>query len=407
VAKYAIPSEVEAIFMQAVKNAEGTPPRKHHLVPASYLRRWAEGGKVRVTVVDEGRSYLPAPETAARETDYYRLDHPDIDPEKLPPLLIETVLSRLEDNARMVIDELLKHRNPEGLEAQQLVDFVGHLAFSWTRGKGFRDNAKEMFADLYRMRYEDLTDDGIRARLRKSGVEPTADEITKYRQFLDGLIAGDIVAVPPEVQVIATAAMTAAPLGEYLLERTWVVYETPPILVTCDEPVISIGGPGSPRSERSGLGIAGVVIFPLSPSALLVMFHPTLAPSGPSTLDLVETAELNREIIASATRWAFERPSRHTTERMRVPPLLPKASLREGPLPQVDDSEGELYRIYTPTRWLDADAPPWPVARWWRSGWTARQFPRLSNLPPGAKVAISPDQDSPSRKKKKPAKPRR
>lgn len=79
-ARYGIPSEVRAIFEQAVKNAEGTPPRKHHLVPASYLRRWAEDGKVRVTVVDEGRSYLSAPETAACETDYYRLDHPDVDP---------------------------------------------------------------------------------------------------------------------------------------------------------------------------------------------------------------------------------------------------------------------------------------------------------------------------------------
>jgi hypothetical protein len=32
------------------------------------------------------------------------------------------------------------------------------------------------------------------------------------------------------------------------------------------------------------------------------------------------------------------------------------------------------------------------VARWWSDGWTARQFPRLANLPPGAKVAVARDQ---------------
>lgn len=388
--RYGNPPEVQAIYTQAIKNAKGTPPRKHHLVPASYLRRWAEDGKIRVTVVDEGRSYLSAPGSAARETDYYRLDHPDVDPNEIPPLLIETVLSKLEETASVVVGELLRHGDPRQVDFSRLAEFAWHLALSITRGKSFRDESREMLADLYRMQFEKVTDEGIKARLRKYGLEPSLEAVAEHRQFLDDVIAGDIVPMQPEAQVIAHAAKAAMPLGEHLLKRTWVVYKSPPILVTCDEPVVVIGGPGSPRSERSGVGVAGVVIFPLSPSALLVMFHPAMAPRFQAKLDHTETAELNREIIAAATRWAFERPSRHITERLRVPPAPVKASLREGPLPQVDGARGELYRTYRPSRWVEADTPPWPVERWWR-GWTARQFPRLSNLPAGARVAISPD----------------
>jgi Protein of unknown function (DUF4238) len=387
-----LPRELRAVFEQATRNAEGTPPRKHHLVPASYLRRWAEDGKIRVTVVDQGQSHLSGPTSAARETDYYRIDHPEVNADDIPPLLIETVLGKLEDNAKIVIDDLLAHRDAGMLDPSRLLEFSQHLAFSITRGKAFRDENLEMFTDLYRMQYERFTDGDIRARLRKFGTDPTAEEVAKHRQFLKGIIAGDIVPVPPAAQIIALSAMVAAPLCEHLLQRTWVVYECPPILVTCDEPVGILGGPGSPRSERSGVEVAGVIIFPLCPSAVLAMFHPDITPSPPARLNHIETTELNKEIIAAAARWAFERPTRRVTECMRVPPAPPKASVREGPLPQVEGSDGELYRTCRPTRWVENEAPAWPVARWWSDGWTARQFPRLANLPPGAKVAVARDQ---------------
>jgi hypothetical protein len=387
--KREIPLELQFIFDQAVKNEQGTPPRKHHLVPASYLRRWTEDRKIRVCVVDEKRSYLSAPESAARETDYYRIEHPDVDPEDLPPLLLETTLGQLEGNAKRVIDDLLAHRNPARIAPQQLLEFAWHMAFTITRGKAFRDEIKELCADIHRMRYEKYTDDHIRAQLREHGITPIAEEVAKHRDFLDKVVAGEIVAEPHAVQILGHAGQSASELGKYLINRRWVVYETPPILVTCDEPVVLIGGPGSPRSERSGVAVAGVIIYPLSPSALLAMFHPGITPAPSVILDHTETAELNREIIAAATRWAFERPSRHITERMPVPPAPPKAFLREGPLPQVDGAEGDLYRSYKPTRWTSEDAPPWPVARWWPDGWVAQQFPRLDDLPPGAKIAIA------------------
>jgi hypothetical protein len=137
------------------------------------------------------------------------------------------------------------------------------------------------------------------------------------------------------------------------------------VLVTCDEPVIPLGGPGFPRSERAGYINAGVVAFPLSPSAVLLMFHPGVSPAGPPELDHAETAELNREIVAASARWSFERSSRKATLGFRVPPAPSPAFVHEGPLPQAKGAKGDLYRNYKPTRWFEPEAPPWPVLRWW------------------------------------------
>src|ERR1700728_1073311 len=71
-------------------------PRRHHLVPAFYLNHWAVGGKIRVTHLDEPRSWKSSPKNAALETDFYRVESADLDPRDVPPLLFETALSKLE-----------------------------------------------------------------------------------------------------------------------------------------------------------------------------------------------------------------------------------------------------------------------------------------------------------------------
>lgn len=385
-----LPREAQELFAQAQKNAEGTPPRKHHLVPASYLERWAEDGKIRVTVVDEQNSYLSTPRNAARETDYYRLEHPDLDPDDVPPLLIETGLSRLEATAKTIIDELLAHRDPTRLHPQAIAHLTWHLAFSVTRGKTFRDRAQERIGELYRLKYEKMTDAGIVAMLRKRGLDPTPENIATHRDMIDKIVAGTIVPVIPQPRVIADSAKLAEPIGEKLLERTWVVYDTPPILVTCDEPVVVVGGPGWPRTQQAGVETAGVVMYPLAPNALLAMFHPDVRVDSRTSLDHIEVAEVNREIIAASTRWAFERPSRRVTQALRVPKAPLRATAREVLPTESDDRE--IHRAFTLSRWT-TDAPPWPVARWWQSGWTAKAFVRLSELPPGAKVTIASDRE--------------
>ena len=166
-----------------MRNEAGSPARKHHLVPASYLRRWAEDGKVRVTEVDERRTYVRSPETAARETDFYRLEHPELDKDLVPPQFYETLLSKVEGNAHRVAEALLKH-GPAGMpNPESAALFALHLAVSVTRGRAFRVKSQELLNDYYRLQYANVTDAGIAKRLREAGIEPSREGLPITASF--------------------------------------------------------------------------------------------------------------------------------------------------------------------------------------------------------------------------------
>lgn len=70
--------------------------------------------------------------------------------------------------------------------------------------------------------------------------------------------------------------------------------------------------PPQPRSERGGVGKAGVVIFPLTPGLLLAMFDGVNAlPAPQSQLGPRDLGDLNREIAAASSTCGFERPGRN------------------------------------------------------------------------------------------------
>lgn len=352
------------VFEQARKNEGPSAQRKHHLVPASYLRRWQQGGQIRVTELGI-KSYKTSPEKAARETDFYRLEHPEVDPEHLPPLLFETLLGKLEGSAKLAIDVLLEQQ-PGALDDEIMQEFAWHLSFQFVRGYTFREENRNQLASMYRLQYANVSDEQIRKRLEKKGIPVTPEEVLRNREFLDKVKSGEFRFHQNDYTLIGRAAETAAELVRYFLARWWYVFDTPSILVTCDEPVIPLGGPGTQRDERGGLATAGVILHPLSPSRLLAMFHPALKPTGTLALDRLETIDINREILASATRWAFDQPDRKFTEKMPVPPPAPKTLLPEGPIPWADQERGDLYKYSKRTRWASSpDPPPWPVDRWW------------------------------------------
>jgi hypothetical protein len=190
------------------------------------------------------------------------------------------------------------------------------------------------------------------------------------------------------------------------VKREWVIFRTRPTLVTCDEPVITVGGPGWQRDERAGVGSAGVVMYPLSPSDLLELFHTWMRPRGPASLDRGETIEVNREVIGNASRWAFERPSRHVTELLTVPPAPTEAHVRED-LPVAEGETGEIFRTYSPSRWPHGvEAPPWPVSRWW-DGWWHAQYPRVRDFAPGETVTVREPLWEPKRRSRNLRKARR
>jgi hypothetical protein len=266
-------------------------------VPRSYLERWADGGTVRVTQVDDGHSYRATPANAARETDYCRIESEDIDPVEVPPLIFETMLGIAEEYGKRWIGELLV-KDPSEIDPELMMGFVWYLAFQLTRGESFRRQQRQATTDFFRMTTSDLTDQQLNAAL---GRELTDAEVAEIRGYIDQIQRRKLVAQPQTAAILGSGATTAAELCRHILFREWQVFRTPNVLVTCDEPVVVLGGPEKSRAERAGAESAAVILFPLAPTALLALFRNGTPVLPPFELDHAETAEVHREIIANAT----------------------------------------------------------------------------------------------------------
>lgn len=108
-------------------------------------------------------------------------------------------------------------------------------------------------------------------------------------------------------------------VADALYQREWAVYRTASPLVTCDDPVVFLAGPPLPRSISVGAMGSAVVLYPVGPHCLLVMLRPGLRHRGPCTLDAAETLSINTEIVAAATKTAFERPGDDLAVNIEVP----------------------------------------------------------------------------------------
>ena len=373
---------VEEFFEKARKLETSSPPKKHHLVPEFYLRRWAnENDRVRVTNIDDRHSYVVNVEKAARETDFYSLDDPEANPKDLPGLTHEQLLSVAEgwgqDWIRKALD--LPHLTPpwDGIDEQITANFAWFLALTATRGRTYRQFDQQSSIGMFRAWVGAHDDDMLRTRLVDHGVEPTAEAMDEHRRFRDRIASGELAITVPRAKSVARSGITARDMVPVLLDRRWAIVRTTPMLPTCDEPSVAIGGPGARRDTTAGLVLAAVVIVPLAPDALLAMFHNDIGDDllqSDMTLQRDETLEIAREIIANSNRSAFEHPTQNVTTVLRVPPRPPNINMPRTPTTR-DGQPAQLISASTPTRFTSVDAPPWPVERWWRHAFRYREVP--------------------------------
>ena len=366
------PPEVRALIDAARRSQEGgSGARKHHLVPASYLRRWADpSGRIRQVMVNEATDHVTSAEKAARETDYYRLEADEVDPDELPPLLMETLLGYVESAAAPILDVLTS--GTPNLAPDQAAMLGWFIGLQMTRGHAYRREAQALAHQTFVVQYAGATDRQLRRRIADNGQEPTDAAVAEARDFLDRVANGDIIIERHPASVVGEAGLIAYDLGAYLFDRTWVVIETPPVMITTDEPVVRIPGPGQERALRGGVGNAAVIMVPLSPRHALAMFRPDIALAigyqhfDTDQLDYLETFELCTELKAHSERWCFEHPRQRVAARLWVPPAPQIEALERMGSLETGDGTGELYRTSRSTRWGKySSPPPWPVSRWW------------------------------------------
>jgi hypothetical protein len=325
-------SELSELVQQAISN-EGAAPRKHHLIPAFYLRCWEAEGLLRVTDVDQRHSYLTSAANAARETDFYSLESHDLDPNEVPPLLAETALSRLEADAAEALFVLLDDLGR--LSSQQRFDLTALMLMQYTRGRLHREGQEFLTNESHRVTCGSLTRQGARqAFVEYAGRSPTEVELDRLYSDFQALQRGDLVVHQQRPQMVLDAMQLAMDGGACLYDRVWTVMNCRRDLLTTDEPVLAVSFDGAPRDERAGLGIAPVVFFPLAPSKVLAMFHPVVAPlvglteGSQAELDGLESVALSHELLATSHRWAFEAPcddNRSLALKLRVPARVESA----------------------------------------------------------------------------------
>ncbi|WP_285251220.1 DUF4238 domain-containing protein [Pseudarthrobacter sp. fls2-241-R2A-168] len=353
--------DILALMTRARQN-EKNPPRKHHVVPASYLRRWTNDRQIRVTEIDEGRTYITTAEKAARRTDYYSLASDDLEPDELPPLLAETMLSDIESLGKVAIDSLLS-AGVEELSHENRSNLAIFLGFQYVRGESTRTMIRKIANDAFKLEYGQLKEPGIRRTLKERGLPVTSESIESVATFIRDLNDGILTVGPQKAAEVIQAFQAATKIAEHLFERSWAVFRTPAILLTCDEPVVPIGRSGQNRGERTGLAGARVVVFPLAPDNLLVMFQHRPSAHALVPLTLSEIVEINHEVLANTARWAFERPKRRTSIALRVPSLPSATEVVEHRV--AGKANTSIIRLFRQSRWAgDPHPPEWPLPRW-------------------------------------------
>ena len=235
------PDEATAALLEQARRNEQSAPRKHHLIPASYLERWAIGNRIRVTETISKNTYTPSPSTAARETDFYRLESEDIDPDIVPPLLLETILSRVEGRGKPRITQLI-NEGPGSLSLEEALDMAMYLGFQMTRGRSFRTQTEHSTDQMMKVMASKFTDEHIARTLLERGLERSPQAIAQTRETLDRWMAGDFVARPQQAHSAALGAQMASEFAFYLIGRAWRVYTSLLPLITCDNPVVGLGG---------------------------------------------------------------------------------------------------------------------------------------------------------------------
>lgn len=242
------------------------------------------------------------------------------------------------------------------------------MGVQFTRGRRERESLEAMANETCRLQYGELTDAGIAEMLSRGGHEASVAAVAESRDHIDGLVSGEIVVAPQQAASVGLAIQTGIESGAAIFARQWVLAKAPSVVITCDEPVVCIGGPRSPRGERVGL-TAPVVAFPIAPNRILLTAAEGMGIDDDLSHADADAADLNHEILAACHSLAFELPDRHFTTSAKVPPLTApiamKRGLERGTKPQ-GEAEAEVIRMYRTHRFEAEPWRPWPVPRWWR-----------------------------------------
>jgi hypothetical protein len=318
-------------------NTPANEPKRHHVVPEFYLRRFAVDGNV--TLVDRNeptKRFTSSVENALVHKHFYSIDTEDGRDPGVETMLAEKIEGPAARAPTRVVDQGKDWALP-GLRGPISM----FLAFQFVRGPGSRHAAVEFFKAQTQQLALLMTPEMVRDQLAKEGERPTDEEIDDLIAFARDTSQYKIGVTSESNLHLDHALKTALELVPLIENRNWRLLEfEKPLLLTGDEPVALVGKSLEP-GEPLGLLRAREVVFATDPLHALVMVRPDLECDETRSKGTPYMARLiNRHVAFGCHRFIVQQPGTEPLMGISLPRKAAPARI-EGDLVILQDRTSE------------------------------------------------------------------
>jgi hypothetical protein len=334
--------------------AQARVGKRHHHVPQVYLRRWAgSGGKIRVTKATSSESYLQPPKHVARRTNLYAIAGDDLAAE-FPGLWFEKHMSRIESEAAGWFAALGDHPIGRVTDRQLIGDVAVFVALQDQRTLRSHEQELRIEDALNRFGRAEVLSPRLPFVCQLYGI-PYAPQ--RHNQILEAILSQPLISAERKARALESAigVWRNQAVPHFTKDRTWWSVSTTSPLVTCDEPVVYVGGSVRQRWDTGSWLTSPIVLFPIGPHRLLVLAAPGVDISPPHELNHREMSEVNFEIVAASNKFAYELPETEIAAGIDVPCWADH-----------DPASAATFEkaVLGPSRWRAGEGPPWAITRW-------------------------------------------
>lgn len=291
----------------------------------------------------------------AKKSNLYTISADDLETD-YPELWFEKHMSRIESDAAAWLGTL--DLLPDGqIEDQQLIaDLAVFVALQEQRT--LKKHAQELRIEdaLNRFGRREIVSKALPLVCKMYGISysPRRHEAL-LRQMLDvPLLSRER---KPRALESAIGVWRSQAIPHLVVARSWWLVSTETPLVTCDEPVVWLGGPARGRWEPPAWARSPHGIFPVGPHRLLVVTVKDFDPlPSPHMLTADETRQINFELAAASHEFCYERPDTVVAATFELPPW-----------PAHDPACAPTFMeaVLEPSRWKQGQGPPWALSRWY------------------------------------------
>lgn len=344
-------AEINVSKQQASGGAIG---KRHHHVPQMYLRRWAApDGKVRLTKMATGDFYDQGPDEVANEPNLYTISANDLESD-YPTRWLEKHMSRIESDASASLRALDALPNGRVTDRNLIEDLAVYVALQDQRTLRRRSQELRIEDALNRFGRAEVMNAFLPVVCRLYGIPYSVQRHNELLQrFLDQPLISE--ARKPRAIESAVGVWRNQAVPHFATQRTWWLIDSSAALVTCDEPVVYLGGSMRPRWRQGSWATSPIVLFPIGPHRLVLLTTVGRELRPPYELNPSEAAHVNFEVAGASNKFCFEQTSTRISASIRVPAW-----------PNLDPASASTFMeaVLAQSRWKEGEGPPWALARW-------------------------------------------